>query len=106
MRTRHMKGRSFLRALLLAMAFAMCVTGSAATSDPTLVFPRPAESSFWRAATNVRAPRRGNGWCNTSGVTLKTKVTAFLSYQTSVKTKPEGGEAALQVGYRISFTEK
>lgn len=53
MRTRHMKGRNLLRALLLATAFAMCVTGNAATSDPTLVFVRPAESSFWRTATNA-----------------------------------------------------
>ena len=53
MRTRHMKGRNLLRALFLATAFAMCVTGNAATSDPTLIFLRPAESSFWRTATNA-----------------------------------------------------
>lgn len=42
-----------LRAFLLATASAMCMVGNAATSDPTLVFLRPAESSFWRTATNA-----------------------------------------------------
>lgn len=42
-----------LRALVLTAASAMCMAGSAATSDPTLVFLRPAESSFWRTATNA-----------------------------------------------------
>ena len=53
MRERHMKGRNLLRAALLATASAMCMAGNAATSDPTLVFLRPSESSFWRTATNA-----------------------------------------------------
>lgn len=53
MRERHMKGRNLLRAALLATASAMCMAGNAATSDPTPVFLRPAESSFWRTATNA-----------------------------------------------------
>ena len=53
MRTRYMKGRILLRTFVFAMASAMGCAGIAATSDPTLVFLRPAESSFWRTATNA-----------------------------------------------------
>ena len=53
MSERRMKGQNMLRTLVFATASAIGIVGNAATSDPTLVFLRPAESSFWRTATNA-----------------------------------------------------
>ena len=56
--------------------------------------------------TSTRVPRRGASWDHTKGLAEGNYRANFRSTANYMNTNPNGGQTALQSGYRISFTEQ